>query len=129
MGIGIDVETSNCVSTQASDPAHRIEPVPYTGTLEEARLRLLKIIDVLPNTQLSSVSGPYLHAESRSRFWGFIDDTELYLDDEAKLLHIRTAARLGRGDFNVNRNRALEIRDRFLALSLHDRFAKNKTLG
>lgn len=120
-------DAPNCVSTQATDSEHRIEPISYTGTMEETRLRLIQIIDAIPNMQLATVSGPYLHAESRSRFWGFIDDTEFYIDDEAKVIHLRAASRLGREDFSVNRNRTIEIRDRFLALSLHERFVKNRT--
>ena len=30
----------NCVSTQATDPEHRMEPIPFSGTAEEMRSQL-----------------------------------------------------------------------------------------
>jgi len=40
----------------------------------------------------------------------FVDDTEFMLDTENKLIHLRSASRLGYRDFNVNRERLESIR-------------------
>lgn len=34
----------NCVSTQAEDPAHSIDPLAYTGSVEEAQTQILAIL-------------------------------------------------------------------------------------
>jgi uncharacterized protein (DUF1499 family) len=42
----------------------------------------------------------------------YVDDVELYYDEGAGLVHVRSASRLGRRDFGVNRNRIEELRSR-----------------
>ena len=54
-------------------------------------------------------------AECRSRIFRFVDDVEIHFDDDAKLIHFRSAARLGRRDFGVNRERMERVRQDFLA--------------
>ncbi|MDI9554865.1 MAG: DUF1499 domain-containing protein, partial [Pseudomonadota bacterium] len=43
----------------------------------------------------------------------FVDDVEFLFDDAAKLIHVRSASRVGVYDFEVNRNRVEDIRRRF----------------
>jgi uncharacterized protein (DUF1499 family) len=40
----------------------------------------------------------------------YVDDVELYYDEPAGLVHVRSASRLGRRDFGVNRKRVEELR-------------------
>lgn len=107
----------NCVSTQADDAEHHLDPIPYTISLSEARTLLLEIVWSLPRTDVSTVTADYIHAVTKTRIFSFLDDTEIYIDDAAKLVHIRTAARLGYGDHGVNRQRAEEIAAKFQAMS------------
>ena len=46
----------------------------------------------------------------RSRIFRFADDVDFRFDDEARLIHFRSASRLGRKDFGVNRERMEGIR-------------------
>jgi uncharacterized protein (DUF1499 family) len=43
---------------------------------------------------------------------GYVDDVEFTFDASAGLLHVRSASRLGRRDFNVNRERVAALRAR-----------------
>jgi uncharacterized protein (DUF1499 family) len=54
--------------------------------------------------------GNYLYAEYKSALMGYVDDVELLLDEKARLVHVRSASRLGRSDFGVNRKRIEELR-------------------
>jgi uncharacterized protein (DUF1499 family) len=54
--------------------------------------------------------GGYLYAEYKSALMGYVDDVELLLDDKTRLVHVRSASRLGRSDFGVNRKRIEELR-------------------
>jgi uncharacterized protein (DUF1499 family) len=54
--------------------------------------------------------GSYLYAEYQSKLMGYVDDVELLLDDKARLVHVRSASRLGRKDFGVNRERIEALR-------------------
>ena len=54
----------------------------------------------------------YLYAEFRSKLLGFVDDLELLFDEKAGLFHVRSASRLGRRDFGVNRKRVELLRSK-----------------
>lgn len=105
----------NCVSTQAppDDKEHAIAPIPYTGTLANAKQRLLAVINAMPDATIKLNEPDYLHVEYRSRLMRFVDDVEFYLDDATHQIHFRSSSRLGRGDLGVNRKRMEEIRQRF----------------
>ena len=105
----------NCVSTQAERPSQRMEPIPYQGSLAEARERMLRVLRVHPRTTIVKEGPALIQAECRSFLLRFVDDVEIRFDDAAKLIHFRSASRLGRRDFGVNRNRMDEIRAAFLA--------------
>jgi uncharacterized protein (DUF1499 family) len=82
-----------------------MEPIRYQGAAESARRRLLEIIRTFPGTTVVQDSGNYLSAEFRSAIFSIVDDVEFEFDDSAKLIHFRSASRLGYYDFGVNRRR------------------------
>jgi uncharacterized protein (DUF1499 family) len=84
-----------------------MEPLPY-GDLEETRARLLALLGK-KNAKVVTVEPNYVHAEFRSAIFRFVDDVEFLFDDKAKRLHFRSASRLGRSDFGVNRKRMTEL--------------------
>jgi uncharacterized protein (DUF1499 family) len=59
----------------------------------------------------------YIHAEFTSAIFRFVDDAEFYIDDAQKVIHVRSAARLGYSDFGVNRKRMETIRQLFNSAS------------
>jgi uncharacterized protein (DUF1499 family) len=106
-------KSPNCVSTQSTDAKHRIDPLAYATSIEDARTRLLTIVRSTPRTSLVTEQEDYLHVEYRSRIFGFVDDVEFLFDDESKIIHFRSASRKGYSDLGVNRKRMEEIRERF----------------
>jgi uncharacterized protein (DUF1499 family) len=104
----------NCVCTQDPAESHRVEPIRYTGSQDEAREKLLMILRHMKHSTLVKAEPEYIHAEFRSSFFEFVDDVEFLFDDTAKLLHFRSAARTGYYDFNVNRKRMEQIRKLFM---------------
>jgi len=109
-------KSPNCVSTQSTDAKHRIDPLDYTTSIEDARGRLLAIVRTTPRTSIVTEEADYLHVEYRSRLFGFIDDVEFLFDDENKIIHFRSASRKGYSDLGVNRKRMEQIRERFSGL-------------
>jgi len=105
----------NCVSTLAPPGRQHMDPIPYTGSREEARQRLLGVLRSLDRTTIVADQADYLHTECRSPVFRFVDDVELVLDDAAHVIHFRSAARTGSYDWGVNRKRMETIRGRFLA--------------
>jgi uncharacterized protein (DUF1499 family) len=106
-------DSPNCVSTQAEDATHRMEPISYVGSREAAQATILEILNEMERTEVVVDDPGYLRAEARSRIFGFVDDVELYFDDENKQIHFRSAARLGRSDMGVNRQRMEQITEAF----------------
>ena len=99
----------NCVSTQATDDAHRAQPIPYTGGMEAAKQKLLGVLDGLPRTKRITDEGGYLHYTFKTWPIPFIDDVEFLFDDDAKLIHYRSASRVGHSDLGVNAKRMAKI--------------------
>lgn len=109
--------TPNCVSSQAdrADKAHYIEPIRFKGTVPEAIAAARKAVEGMPRTTVIRQEGNYLYAEFKSRLLGFVDDVEFTYDETAGVLHVRSASRLGRSDFGVNRARVEQLRSRIAA--------------
>ncbi|MBD3239406.1 MAG: DUF1499 domain-containing protein [Chitinivibrionales bacterium] len=107
--------TPNCVNTHASDSTHAIEPLTYEGDASDAMTRLVAVIEGMDRTEIITKSEGYLYVEFTSAFWRFVDDVEFSFDTTNKVIHFRSASRLGRSDFGVNRKRMEEVRRRFNA--------------
>ncbi len=106
--------TPNCVSSQAEQPdaEHHIAPIPFKGGALEAMAAVRKAVESMERTTVIRHEGNYLYAEFRSMLMRYVDDVEFAFDDKAGLIHVRSASRLGRRDFGVNRARVEAIRSR-----------------
>ena len=104
--------TPNNVSSQAdpSDAEHYIEPIRFKGTATEAMAAVRKAVEGVERTTVIRHEGNYLYAEFQSKLLGFVDDVEFTHDEKAGVIHVRSASRLGRKDFGVNRARVEALR-------------------
>ncbi len=100
----------NCVSSQATDEAHFVAPFKMKADLTHAWDTLKQILNAQPRMQIIGDSDYHLKAESTSLIFRFVDDLEIIADPVEGLLHIRSASRIGYGDFGVNRNRVETLR-------------------
>ena len=100
----------NCVSSQSADKAHAIAPLPFKSTASNAIADLKRIVGSMKGASIIQESLTYLHVEFESALFRFVDDVEFCLDDAAKLIHIRSASRIGYSDLGVNRRRVEKIR-------------------
>ena len=100
----------NCVSTQGQDEGHAIVPFRYRKSRAEAKESLKEVIRSLPRMQLVEEDETYLHYEATSLLLRFVDDVEFLFDDQAKIIHFRSASRTGYGDLGVNRKRMEQVR-------------------
>jgi uncharacterized protein (DUF1499 family) len=57
----------------------------------------------------------YLYVQFMTRWLKFVDDTEFWLSPTEGVIHVRSASRIGRKDFGVNRARIDAIRARLSA--------------
>lgn len=103
----------NCVSSLATDAAHRLPPICYTGSLEAAEERLRQVIRLMPRSKIVTDETGYLSVEFRSKVFGFVDDAEFAFDEKGGVINFRSGSRSGYYDFGVNRSRLEEIRKSF----------------
>jgi len=106
-------ESPNCVSSfeDNKDETHYINAYSINNSTKEASWNLLQsIIKQNDSAEIISADDSYIYAEFTSSVMRFVDDTEFMLDAENKIIHLRSASRLGYRDFDVNRQRLEAIR-------------------
>ena len=107
----------NSVSSQASLHASHpfrayadIAPLAYTGDGAAAFARAVASVKAMPGTTVVEENPGYVYAQCQTRWLKFTDDLELALDASARVIHVRSASRIGRGDLGVNRARVEAVR-------------------
>ncbi len=103
----------NCVSSLAPDADHRVEPFALSGETGWAALRAA--VAAMPRTKIVEERPGYLHAECKSRIFRFTDDLELLRSDTGDRVDVRSASRVGYGDWGVNRARVESLRAALVA--------------
>ncbi|BAY09353.1 DUF1499 domain-containing protein [Calothrix sp. NIES-2098] len=102
--------SDNCVVSQDADAKHAIAPIPYHVDRNVAKETLLKVLTVVPRTEVLEQTNDYIHAISKSRIFKFVDDVEFYFPPNESVIHLRSASRVGESDLGVNRRRLEQIR-------------------
>ncbi|WP_394179882.1 DUF1499 domain-containing protein [Marinomonas posidonica] len=103
----------NCVSSQAQDREHYIDPLLFHGNQENAHQAIIAILQQTKRVNIVTKEANYLHAEFKSALFRFVDDVEFYFVEESPSLttiHIRSASRVGYSDLGVNRKRMESLR-------------------
>ena len=109
--------TPNSVSSQAAlHPAHpmhdqaAITPLALRTDGPATLARIKAIVSAMPGASVVNSAPDYLHAQFETRLMKYVDDVEFWFDPKANLVQVRSASRLGRKDFDVNRQRVEAIR-------------------
>ena len=115
------VSTPNCVSSQAAlQPDHPmrahadIAPLQLNGDAAATLARIKTIVQSMPGAMVVTDEPGYLYAQFTTRLMKYVDDTEFWFDAKANVVQVRSASRVGKKDFDVNRERVEAIRARLL---------------
>lgn len=100
----------NCVCSQSRHKRHAIEPITFDTEPGQAMKALQAVLSDLPRTILIRHSKDYIQAECSSRWLGFTDDVEFSCNRTKRVIHVRSASRLGYFDLGANRRRVEKIR-------------------
>lgn len=103
----------NCVSSQATDEAHRIAPLAYRGGAAEAMDHLARVVSAQAGATVVTRRDSYLYATFQTPLMGFVDDVEFVADPARGVIDVRSASRLGHSDLGVNRKRIEAVRAAF----------------
>ncbi len=110
-------KTPNSVSSQSDmwvdhpmQDYARIAPLALQGDGLATIARIRAIVEVMPGATVVQDDGDYLYVQFSTRLMKFVDDAEFWFDPSSRVVHVRSASRLGRKDFGVNRTRIETIR-------------------
>lgn len=96
----------NCICSENNqDVSHYIDPIILSSGDEMESF--LKIKNTIKNTGgiFQSEIGGYAAYQFSLSVFGFVDDLEIRFDKENKIIHFRSASRVGTSDFGVNKKR------------------------
>ena len=116
-------KTPNSVSSQAALwPDHpqgteaAIAPLALKGADGPATIaRLATLVEAMDGARIVERRPDYLYVQFTTKWMRFVDDCEFWFDPAAGVVQVRSASRVGRKDFGVNRARVEAIRTRLAA--------------
>jgi len=102
-------DSPNCVCSEShskGDQQHFIEPIAGNKETWEN----LKQVMIERGGEVQAETADYMHIIFSTAIFHYVDDVELRFDRGRGLIHIRSASRIGRSDFGVNRKRMESIK-------------------
>ncbi len=110
--------TDNSVSSQAkawpgeqAQAAH-IEPLALPRGIDGATAlaRIATAAQGMPGARIVDQRPDYLYVQFTTKLMKYVDDAEFWFDPATQVVQVRSASRVGRRDFGVNRSRIEAIR-------------------
>ena len=109
--------TENSVTSQAAlypDHPQRkyadIAPLALKGDGPATIARIKAIVEGMDGAKVVKSDPGYLYAQFTTKLMKYVDDVEFWFDPGAKVIQVRSASRVGRGDLGVNRKRVEAVR-------------------
>lgn len=88
-----------------------VEPLPYAGSRDHARMAVLALLGDDPKATIATVTDDYVHVEYQAMV--FVDDVEFYFPADEPVVHVRSASRVGRSDLGANGRRYRKLAEAF----------------
>lgn len=115
--------TPNSVSSQADlypDHPQRadalIEALPLkNGDASASVQALVAALLSFPGVTVVEQQHDYVRAQAQTPWLKFVDDMEFWVNPQRQVIDLRSASRMGRKDFGVNRQRIEALRKAYLA--------------
>jgi uncharacterized protein (DUF1499 family) len=109
-------KSPNCISSQAdpTDKIHYMAPWSFEDK-DSAKTKIEKIITDFGATKVVSNTENYIHAVFTTGWMKYRDDVEFFFENDTKLIHFRSASRIGYGDNGVNYKRMKKLKGMYLA--------------
>ena len=100
--------TPNCVNSEYGEQdSHYTSPLMYheKDKVKISVLEKLETIILQSGGKIVKQDANYIAATFTSRLFRFVDDLEIRIDEQQKLIHFRSASRVGRSDLGANKKR------------------------
>ncbi len=106
----------NCKSSEhPDDTAHFMPPIDISDTTSGEALKTLKEIILELKGEIHTNRENYVSATFSSSLFGFVDDFELRVDTNQRVIHFRSASRVGHDDLSANMMRIELIKKLYFA--------------
>lgn len=103
----------NCICSECETNGSYIEPLAFTSDTENAWNNARAAVQDIGGNIQKETDG-YLWATFTSRVFRFVDDLELRMDITNRIIHMRSASRVGYSDLGANKKRVQKLRSRFI---------------
>ena len=103
--------TPNAVSSQTADEEKKVTPFPFKGDIQQTKEAIKQALLAYKNIEIYAEDQNYIHAISTTGTMKYHDDLEFYFDEQAGLVHFRSASRVGYSDMGLNRERYNRLKD------------------
>lgn len=117
-------DTENSVTSQAAlYPDHpqrvyaTIAPLALNGDGPATLAKIKAIVQATAGAEVVKSDDDYLYARYTSRLMQYVDDVEFWFDPALRVVQVRSASRIGKGDMGANRKRVEAVRAALLAAS------------
>jgi len=95
--------TPNCVNSEfKNDTAHFVDAMPYQNQSTDKIIKVIEKSIQRTGGEITTINETYIASTYTSKLFRYIDDLEIRVDDKNKLIHFRSASRVGRSDFGAN---------------------------
>jgi uncharacterized protein (DUF1499 family) len=101
----------NAVSSQTDEKDKKVEALEFKGNLKDSKENIIKAIENYGDAKIIKNENDYIYAVFTTGKMKYHDDVEFYFDDREKLIHFRSASRIGYSDMGLNRERYNKLRD------------------
>ena len=101
----------NCICTEfVADATHYIEPIGFSQSNTAEVLSRLKNSIREMGGSIQAETDNYLAFTFTSSIFRFVDDLEIRIDKDLKIIHMRSASRVGHSDRGVNKKRIEQLK-------------------
>lgn len=105
----------NCITTQAASEDQQVPALSYNASLKQIMSEVRQAIKAMDG-EIQSQSDIYFHVTFKSSLFGFVDDFEVFVDDANKIIHLRSASRVGHSDLGANKKRYEKFKSQLKSL-------------
>jgi len=107
-------QTPNAVSSQTTDEGKKVAPFPYKESLQLTKDGINLAVKAYGNAKILEEKSNYIHLVFTTGLMRYKDDVEFYFDDQDKVVHYRSASRIGYSDMGKNRERYNTLYDYYM---------------
>ena len=101
----------NGVSSQTDEKDKKVEALEFKENLKTSKDHIIKSIESYGNAKIVKNEKNYIYAVFTTGKMKYHDDVEFYFDESKKLIHFRSASRVGYSDMGLNRERYNKLRE------------------